>query len=69
MADAVVAANAADPSGCGFSSNCSGDSAKAETTFSFMTRYLFPIAVGSVLGSLMGYFGQCSSGTCPLTST
>lgn len=34
-----------------------------------MTRYLIPIAVGAVLGSLMGYFGQCSSGTCPLTST
>jgi hypothetical protein len=34
-----------------------------------MTRILLPIAIGAVLGSLMGYFGQCSSGTCPLTST
>jgi hypothetical protein len=34
-----------------------------------MTRYLIPIAIGAALGSLMGYFGQCSSGTCPLTST
>jgi hypothetical protein len=30
-----------------------------------MTRYLIPIAIGAALG----YYGQCSSGTCPLTST
>ena len=35
----------------------------------FMTRYLIPIAIGAALGSLMGYFGQCRHGTCPLTST
>lgn len=34
-----------------------------------MTRYLIPIVIGSVLGALLGYFGQCNSGTCPLTST
>jgi Family of unknown function (DUF6132) len=34
-----------------------------------MTRILLPIAIGAALGSLMGYFGQCSSSTCPLTST
>ena len=34
-----------------------------------MTRYLIPVLIGATLGSLMGYFGQCSSGTCPLTST
>jgi len=34
-----------------------------------MTRYLIPIAIGAALGSLTGYFGQCSSGACPLTST
>ncbi|MEZ5384780.1 MAG: DUF6132 family protein [Prosthecobacter sp.] len=34
-----------------------------------MARYLIPVAIGTALGSLMGYFGQCSSGTCPLTST
>jgi hypothetical protein len=34
-----------------------------------MTRFLIPIAIGVTLGSLMGYFGQCSSGNCPLTST
>lgn len=34
-----------------------------------MTRYLIPIAIGAALGSLMGYFGRCSHGTCPLTST
>lgn len=31
--------------------------------------YLVPVAVGGVLGALLGYFGQCSNGTCPLTST
>jgi len=34
-----------------------------------MTRYLIPITIGAALGSLMGYYGQCSSGTRPLTST
>lgn len=34
-----------------------------------MTRILIPILIGVSLGSLMGYFGQCSTGTCPLTST
>jgi hypothetical protein len=27
------------------------------------------IAGGLLLGGLLGYFGQCNSGTCPLTST
>ena len=27
------------------------------------------VVIGAGLGSLMGYYGQCSSGTCPLTST
>lgn len=34
-----------------------------------MSRFLIPIAVGAAIGSALGYFGQCSSGTCPLTST
>lgn len=34
-----------------------------------MIRHLLPIVIGAVLGSLLGYYGQCSSGTCPLTST
>ncbi len=34
-----------------------------------MIRYLLPVAIGAILGSLLGYYGQCSSGTCPLTST
>jgi uncharacterized protein YcfJ len=33
------------------------------------TRILIGIAVGAVLGGVVGYFGQCSTGTCPLTST
>lgn len=32
-------------------------------------RFILPILIGAALGSVMGYFGQCSSGTCPLTST
>ncbi len=31
--------------------------------------YLVPVAIGGTVGALLGYFGQCSSGTCPLTST
>lgn len=34
-----------------------------------MTRFFIPLLIGAALDSLMGYFGQCNSGTCPLTST
>jgi hypothetical protein len=34
-----------------------------------MTRIIIGIIVGAALGSALGYFGQCSAGTCPLTST
>jgi hypothetical protein len=29
---------------------------------------LIPLA-GSLVGGLLGYFGQCTSGACPLTAT
>lgn len=32
-------------------------------------RFLLPILAGAAFGAALGYFGQCSSGTCPLTST
>ena len=32
-------------------------------------RGLALVLAGVLLGGLMGYFGQCTSGTCPLTST
>ena len=32
-------------------------------------RTLLIIGAGALLGGLVGYFGQCTSGTCPLTST
>lgn len=32
-------------------------------------RFALYILAGVALGSAMGYFGQCTSGTCPLTST
>ncbi len=34
-----------------------------------MPKILIGIVAGAILGSLMGYFGKCTSGTCPLTST
>lgn len=34
-----------------------------------MIRIFIPIAIGAALGSITGYFGRCSSGACPLTST
>jgi len=34
-----------------------------------LLQFLAPLAVGGVLGGLLGTFGQCTSGTCPLTST
>lgn len=32
-------------------------------------RFILIVAAGAAIGSLLGYFGQCTSGTCPLTST
>lgn len=34
-----------------------------------MTRFLIAMPIGIAIGALMGYFGQCNSGACPLTST
>jgi hypothetical protein len=34
-----------------------------------MLRTLIGLALGSGIGTVTGYFGQCASGTCPLTST
>ena len=34
-----------------------------------LVRFLLIIGGASALGAAMGYLGQCSSGTCPLTST
>jgi hypothetical protein len=33
------------------------------------TRFVLTVLAGATLGALLGYFGQCTSGTCPLTST
>ena len=32
-------------------------------------KAIIGLTAGIGLGAVMGYFGQCSSGTCPLTST
>ena len=32
-------------------------------------RVVLIILGGAALGAAMGYYGQCTSGTCPLTST
>lgn len=34
-----------------------------------LLQILAPVALGAALGALLGYYGQCTSGTCPLTST
>lgn len=34
-----------------------------------LLRVIIGCLIGAGLGATMGYFGQCSSGTCPLTST
>jgi thioredoxin 1 len=34
-----------------------------------MHSLLFSLLIGGGIGAALGYFGQCSSGTCPLTST
>lgn len=32
-------------------------------------KVVIAIIAGASLGAVMGYFGKCSSGTCPLTAT
>lgn len=32
-------------------------------------RLVIGVVIGGAIGALMGYFGKCSSGTCPLTAT
>lgn len=32
-------------------------------------RVILAVAVGALIGAVLGYFGSCASGTCPLTST
>lgn len=32
-------------------------------------RIAVTVIVGAAIGAVLGYCGQCSSGTCPLTST
>lgn len=32
-------------------------------------RFALPVLLGAGLGAALGYWGQCTSGTCPLTST
>lgn len=34
-----------------------------------MLRFLISPLVGACLGAVMGHFGKCSGGACPLTST
>ena len=33
-----------------------------------ITRILLGVLIGGTIGAVAGYFGKCSSGTCPLTS-
>ncbi len=32
-------------------------------------KILISVVIGAIIGGLMGYYGKCSSGLCPLTST
>lgn len=34
-----------------------------------LLRFTLTVLAGAALGAAMGYFGPCTSGTCPLTST
>jgi hypothetical protein len=33
-----------------------------------MKRLIFGIAIGAGIGGIIGYFGSCTTGVCPLTS-
>lgn len=34
-----------------------------------MLQFIIYTGIGAALGAMLGYFGQCTSGACPLTST
>jgi len=34
-----------------------------------LLRFVITVSAGAALGAAMGALGQCTSGTCPLTST
>lgn len=34
-----------------------------------MLRLILPVLIGSAVGAVAGYFGQCSTGACPLMAT
>jgi len=34
-----------------------------------LLRVIIGVLIGGGVGAIIGYFGQCSTGTCPLTST
>ena len=34
-----------------------------------MLPLIIKIAIGAGIGAAVGYYGKCTSGTCPLTST
>jgi hypothetical protein len=34
-----------------------------------LIRFALIVLAGAAFGAALGYFGQCTSGTCPLTST
>lgn len=34
-----------------------------------LVKIIISVGIGALLGGIMGYFGQCASGACPLTST
>jgi hypothetical protein len=33
-----------------------------------ITKILLGVAIGGAIGAVLGYFGKCSSGACPLTA-
>ena len=33
-----------------------------------LSRIIMGLVIGGAIGGLVGYFGKCASGTCPLTS-
>ncbi len=33
-----------------------------------ITRILLPVILGGVIGAVLGYYGKCVNGMCPLTS-
>jgi len=45
------------------------DRVSSKEQVNMATRLLLGVLIGGAIGAVLGYFGKCSSGTCPMTAS